>query len=239
MAARREFVRSLIDAGSSRVVREYLAPSGQPGGFARKSLPSIGLRSGKLTVTGYVRSEAGKGLYGIIVKCDCSPEEYVVESHNFKTFKSTRCDVCAQQAAREKRFWIYAEAMPDDEHRRRLLNRLAAAITRCHSPGAKQRAAYGGRGITVCDEWRKDRSAFLRYVQTIEGWDDPSLEMDRADNNAGYAPGNIRFLTKRQNNQNRRSMAVLEADCARLRSLVVRLEAQIHGLERSRTSTGP
>lgn len=232
LETRREFVRNLVDAGSPRVVRGPMEASSGGGRFERKYLPSIGERSGKLTVTGYISTGTGRGLHGVLVRCDCDEREYVIESNNFKNKLATRCDVCAKSANWKKRYWKYAEILPDDEHRRRLLNRLAAAITRCHSPTAKQYHAYGGRGIRVCDEWRKDRTAFLRHVQTCPGWDDPVLEMDRADNSQGYEPGNIRFLTKRANNQNRRTIPALEAECARLRSHVSWLEAQIFGMER-------
>lgn len=36
------------------------------------------------------------------------------------------------------------------------------AIQRCHNPDAKDFARYGGRGITVCDEWRNSLRAFMR-----------------------------------------------------------------------------
>ena len=120
--------------------------------------------------------------------------------------------------------------MADDGHRTRLLNRLAAAITRCHSPFCRAYAGYGGRGIFVCDEWRNDRAAFLRYIQTVPGWDDPNLDMDRTDNNRGYEPGNIRFATHSQNALNKRKINEMEE---RIRDLEARLRSGEHGTEAS------
>lgn len=239
MEARCEFVRNLVDAGSPRVVRGPMAPSTVPGGFKRKYLPSIGDRSGKLTIAGYIKTEARGGLHGVIVKCDCGQPEYMVEANNFKAFKTTRCDLCAKKAAHVKHFWKYISVLPDDEHRRRLLNRLAAAIGRCTKPNDRGYHNYGGRGIFVHPEWRANRASFLQYVQTIPGWDDPKLEMDRADTNGNYEPGNIRFISRSDNNRNRRKISILEAECASLRSIISRLEAQIHGYEQAGPPIGP
>jgi hypothetical protein len=115
--------------------------------------------------------------------------------------------------------------MADDQHRIRLLNRLSAAISRCHCPTNRVYKHYGGRGIYVCQDWRQDRAAFLRYVQTLDGWDNPALEMDRIDVDGHYEPGNIRFVSRSTNLRNKRKIADLEA---RIRHLELRLAQQVH-----------
>jgi len=165
------------------------------GARRKHPLPSIGDRSGKITVRGFVRGVRG-GVKAVIVKCDCGRPEYTIDRHNLKNFRTTRCPICAKQASNQKRYWKYAAAMPDDSHRTRLLNRLSSAISRCHNSGNSRHKDYGGRGIRVHHEWREDRTKFLAYVQTLEGWDSPSLEMDRINNDKGYEPNNIRFATR-------------------------------------------
>ena len=54
---------------------------------------------------------------------------------------------------------------------------------------------YGGKGITVCDEWLNDPLAFVKYCRTLNGWDDPKLTIDRIKSDQDYKPGNIRFAT--------------------------------------------
>jgi hypothetical protein len=122
-------------------------------------------------------------------------------------------------------YWGYAAIVPNDEHRRRLLNRIASCIGRCTLPSNKQWHHYGGRGITVHPAWAWDRGEFLRYIITLPGWDDPGLELDRVENNKGYEPGNLRFISRRDNMLNRRKISHLqqrvqdlEAEVARLRS---------------------
>lgn len=82
------------------------------------------------------------------------------------------------------------------------------------------------------EPWRKDRAAFLRYVAKLEGWDNPKLDMDRIDVERGYEPGNIRFVSRRENCNNKRSMRdmqqyilVLES---RVRHLEQRIAQQVH-----------
>lgn len=222
-------LRCLIDAGSPSVIRDAVVA--REVCSRRKGCPSIGDRSGKLVVTGVV-AKYRVGLTALIVKCDCGFPEYTVEASNFKSFKTTRCNICAKEAAGRKRYWKYIDAMPEDEHRTRLLNRLSAAITRCHNPNDEAFANYGGRGIYVCQEWRDDRAAFLRYVRTLPGWDVPAYEMDRIDVNGGYDYGNLRFVSRKENMLNKRRIQDLEREIAdlkaRLRHSELRPEEPVH-----------
>lgn len=237
MEANAVALRALVDARSPRIVRDAVVGSAVSGARRRYPLPSIGHRSGKLTVAGYVLGTRS-GVGALIVKCDCGFPEYTVENQNFKNFKTTRCNRCAKLAASAHRYWVYSEAMPDDVHRTRLLNRLAAAIARCHSPTSKIFKHYGGRGITVYESWRNNRAEFLRYVQTLDGWDRPDLEMDRTDVNSGYQPGNIRFVSKSDNAKNKRRVedleariAFLEAENERLRHRKRRSSTTVHSAD--------
>ena len=81
---------------------------------------------------------------------------------------------------------------------------------RCCYPTDKDYQRYGGRGITVYEPWRTDRKEFLRYLVSLDGWDDPKRDLDRIDNNLGYAPNNLRFATKSENARNKRRVGELE-----------------------------
>lgn len=216
-----DIVRRLLDAGSPRVVRDAVEGRAVSGARRKYPLPSIGHRSGKLTVTGYVKGERG-GVSALIIKCACGRPEYAMAQNSFKNFAATRCVMCGRDAATDtrKRYHGYAEELPDDAHRERLLNRLSSAIGRCHNPRNKAFAHYGERGVTVWQGWRDNRGEFLRYVQTLPDWDVADFEMDRVDVNGNYEPGNIQFVSRKQNLGNKRRIADLEA---RIRELEARL----------------
>lgn len=79
---------------------------------------------------------------------------------------------------------------------------------------------YGARGIRVCDEWVNSFSAFIDHVgvRPFAG-----AEIDRADPNGNYEPGNVRWATKRQNCLNRRNTryVVLNGDTVCLRDACI------------------
>lgn len=228
-----ERLRTLVDAGSQNIVRDRMEGRAISAPRRKNPLPDIGHRSGKLTVTGYVAGPK-RGVSELIVKCDCGRPEYTVAQNNFKHFKSTRCNPCALAKSHEtyrKSYWVYADALADDAHRERLLNRLSAAISRCHKETNRAYSSYGGRGIFVCQQWRDDKREFLRHVQTLPGWDNPDFEMDRADNNKGYEPGNVRFVPRGENIKNRRKIPAMQARIQKLETEIANLRLSISRAE--------
>jgi hypothetical protein len=90
-------------------------------------------------------------------------------------------------------------------------------LARCLNHNNSDYATYGGRGITVCLEWIKDRTTFFQWA--IEnGWD-RGLLIDRINVNGNYEPSNCRFVNISVSNMNKRSYGKLtETDVEKMRS---------------------
>lgn len=69
---------------------------------------------------------------------------------------------------------------------------------RCETPSCANYKWYGGRGISVHQHWQKFENFLADMGERPVG-----LELDRIDNTLGYTPGNCRWVTHKENCQNR------------------------------------
>lgn len=70
---------------------------------------------------------------------------------------------------------------------------------RCYYKKHSHYNSYGGRGITVCDEWRDNFRKFYEWAMA-SGYRD-GLTIDRIDVNGNYEPSNCQWLTKSENSK--------------------------------------
>lgn len=105
--------------------------------------------------------------------------------YNLKSGRSRGCQNCTQR--RPIPYWLD--------------RRLTAAKQRCENPNDPGYSNYGARGIKF--EFPSVIKAGLYLIQNF-GIPSRVLEIDRIDNNGNYAPGNIRFVTRKENCANRR-----------------------------------
>lgn len=76
-------------------------------------------------------------------------------------------------------------------------------VSRCHRPDDPDYRYYGARGIRVADEWRGP-TGFWSFLEHIGERPSPEHTVDRIDVNGHYEPGNVRWLTRLEQNANRR-----------------------------------
>lgn len=82
-------------------------------------------------------------------------------------------------------------------------------IQRCYHVTHKSYPDYGQRGITVHQDWRDDFEAFEQYVSALPHCGEEGRSLDRINNDGNYEPGNIRWATGREQQNNRRSTTML------------------------------
>lgn len=76
---------------------------------------------------------------------------------------------------------------------------------RCYYKKGREYNNYGGRGITVCEEWLGNHGAenFINWAY-MNGYND-NLTLDRIDVDKGYSPNNCRWITNQEQQNNRRN----------------------------------
>lgn len=84
-------------------------------------------------------------------------------------------------------------------------------IARCYNKNSKPYSNYGGRGITVCKEWREEKNGFTNFYEwSVKHGYDCSLSIDRKDNDGNYNPENCRWATSIEQNNNTRNTRKFE-----------------------------
>lgn len=98
--------------------------------------------------------------------------------------------------------------------------------SRCFDRGSKDYPNYGGRGIVVCERWRR---SFERFFADMGPRPTGTYSIDRIDNDGPYAPGNCRWATPRQQLNNRRTNRRMTAFG---RTATASELAELHGIAR-------
>jgi hypothetical protein len=72
------------------------------------------------------------------------------------------------------------------------------------NPKNKNYKDYGGRGITICDEWKNDVKSFYDWAMSNGYEENKGLSIDRIDNDGNYEPSNCRWVTQTMQCRNQR-----------------------------------
>lgn len=147
----------------------------------------IGKRFGRVVVISLSRPSGRSTV--VDGRCDCGDERPYFIS-NLRTQSEPMCPACREASRPAK----------GQSGKHPLFNIWKAMIQRCENPNHTWYSRYGGRGIRICDEWRADFEAFARHMG-----ERPSLEhtVDREDPDGNYEPGNCRWLTIAEQQNNR------------------------------------
>ena len=97
-----------------------------------------------------------------------------------------------------------------DPDRKRLRSIWSTIRKRTANPKNKDYPHYGARGIRMCPEWEEDFEAFYEWAMS-HGYRD-GLTIDRMNNNKGYEPGNVHWISRKAQARNRTTNTYLTVD---------------------------
>lgn len=155
-------------------------------------------------------------------RCACGNHTVVI-GNNLRRGHTTSCGCYHKERMRiiKSKHTCYACGEPTEEHNggfvmhtfcNTIHNKWDGLNQRCYITGNASYANYGGRGITVCPEWRKDNPNGFKnfYTWALGSGFQPGLTIDRIESNGNYEPTNCRWATWQEQANNRRPLALLE-----------------------------
>lgn len=133
-----------------------------------------------------------------LCQCDCG-KTCVVLGSSLKSGRTSSCGCLRREKIEE----INKANQTHGKSQTRLYHIWQLMKQRCLNPQNKHYVDYGGRGITICDEWKGDFIAFYNWAIDSGYRDD--LSIDRADNCKGYNPENCRWVSEKVQANNKRN----------------------------------
>lgn len=134
-------------------------------------------------------------------RCECGTEKEV-NIKNLKSGISTSCG-CRRSKQLSERNYKHGQRFSKE------WRSWQAMKNRCYNTNFVGYTNYGGRDITVCDQWLHNFQTFLNDVGTAQS----NETLDRIDVNGNYEPSNVRWATRKQQAQNKRNNNKINGVC--------------------------
>ena len=166
-----------------------------------------GRRFGKLVVL----ERAGRNKHKkTLWKCLCDCGEFTVTTGEALRSRTTKSCGCLHEAHLARMSSIGKQNKRHGDSFSRLYNIWAGMKTRCFNSDDDAFHRYGGRGITVCDEWRYSFESFRDWALQ-NGYDD-ALSIDRINNDGSYCPENCRWVDQQTQAKNRSCSLIFQGE---------------------------
>lgn len=131
----------------------------------------------------------------VYLKCRC--ECGVVKNVIIKNLKSGVSKSCGHKRVEA----LVKMSTRHNKRHTRVWRAWQAMKNRCGNRNTPQYKCYGGRGITVCDNWK---NSFISFYNDV-GDPPEGTSLDRINNDGNYEPGNVKWSTQKEQTRNRRS----------------------------------
>ena len=136
-----------------------------------------------------------------LCRCDCGKEK-TVSGVELRRGRTRSCGCLHREIAKTGDCRRVHGMSSSPEYRS-----WSAMLTRCTDSTRKEFKNYGGRGITVCEEWKSFEVFFADM-----GKRPPKTTLDRIDVDGNYEPGNCRWATNKEQAENRRCSVLMTAN---------------------------
>ena len=155
----------------------------------------VGKKYGRLTVVRSLKPEERQSQNKKwLCRCECGREVQVDISQ--LTRGNTKSCGCFRQGRMATLKYKHGK------WKTRLFNIWIRMRDRCYRVNTEDYANYGGRGITICPEWKDDFVAFQKWA--LENGYQEGLSIDRKNVDGNYEPSNCRWATTKEQNNNKR-----------------------------------
>ena len=153
-----------------------------------------GQKFGRLTVLSRLKDDKRKEALWLC-KCDCG-KLVKVYSYTLRIGRTKSCG-CWKRDNSKKMFSTHKLSNT------RVYKIWAQMKKRCYNPNYSQFELYGGRGISMCNEWKENFLSFYNWSMA-NGYND-KLSIDRIDFNGNYEPNNCKWSTNIEQANNKRN----------------------------------
>ena len=147
---------------------------------------------------GYITKKSGKQTkkYGIYQCIDCNNKyERQLYEAKLRGNYCTKCSAFHKKTRKDKNTGVYQT---------RLYQILQKMKSRCNNINNDAYEYYGGRGISVSEEWTQDFKSFEKW-SISNGYKD-DLTIDRINNDGDYEPSNCRWVSRKIQQRNQRKL---------------------------------